>query len=87
MNVKWTPALLDAVRARAKAGDTMRRAASLLNVPVSSLESQASAHQIHFHGQSGRVSTAISRLEARMAHAREIAQAVRERATAPDYKP
>lgn len=87
MNVKWTPALLDQVRAHAAQGHTRHRTAELLNVPLSSLTVYASMHGIRFPHAGDRVSTAISLLEARLALAREIAAAGRERPAAPGYKP
>lgn len=50
MSVKWTPALLDQVRAHAARGQTMKRTADLLCVPLGSLMSYASVHRISFQG-------------------------------------
>lgn len=49
MSVKWTPALLDQVRAHAAQGQTMKRTAELLNVSLGSLMSKASIHRVSFH--------------------------------------
>lgn len=91
MRTHWTEALLDRVRERAAAGDSVIRAADALNVSPRSLSVMASKHRIRFKSRKrGRKSAAIKQLAvqlaARNARAREIAAAKAEAHEAPLYR-
>lgn len=92
MRTCWTEALLDRVRERAAAGDSVIRAADALNVSPRSLSVIASQRRIRFHSRTKpeRMPAARSSIEARRtardALAREIAAAKAEAPQAPLYR-
>jgi len=83
--IVWTPDVLDQVRAHAEAGHTMAVCAAAIGSTTAAVSRIASQHKIHFHGkrQPYRALDVGPALEKAR---RELAQARRERPSAPLYR-